>query len=86
MPDDVAEAAKAVMAAAKDIPDMEARLAALEARVKALESWAGHIHLVEVSGEKPFQKYPMAIGNEVVHSEAEEAKLRAALEAASKAA
>lgn len=85
MPDDVAEAAKAVMAAAKDIPDMEARLAALEARVKALESWAGHIHVAE-AGEKPFQKYPMAIGNEVAHNEAEEAKLRAALAAASKAA
>ena len=76
MPDDVSAAAQAVMEAAKDFPELEARVASLEARMKQVESFLGHIHPAEPA--QAFQEYPKAVGSEVAYNAAEEAKLRAA--------
>jgi len=82
---DLSAAAQAVMAAAKDLPALEAKLAALTARVVALESFLGHIHLPE-SVKEIFQEFPKAVGDLVAYSAEEEKALLAALKPPASAA
>ena len=76
--------AQAVIDAAKGASEHGKRLDSLEARVKQLESFLGHIH--PETGEKGFQEYPKAVGDFVAWSKEEEAKLLAEVKAAVKAA
>jgi hypothetical protein len=70
---DMSAAAHAVISAAADLPALENRLEALEARVKQVESYLGHIHPVVL--DTSFKEYPKAVGAEVAYSVAEEAEL-----------
>jgi len=73
--------AQAVIDTAKELP---ARFAALEARVKQLESFLGHIHPHEA--DTGFKEYPKQVGDFVAWSKEEETKLLAEAKAAVKAA
>jgi hypothetical protein len=81
MADNNGTAAQAILQAAKDFPAVEARLEALEARVKQLESFLGHIH-IPASVEAIFQEFPKAVGDLVAYSAEEERALLAAAKSA----
>ena len=68
------------------VQEIMSRLDSLEARMKQVESFLGHIHVAEAQGERPLQEYPKQVGSEVVYSAAEEAKLKGASKTAPAAA
>jgi hypothetical protein len=75
---DNASSAQAILQAAKDLPALETRLEELEARVKQLESFLGHIHVAAEAAEASFQEFPKAVGDLVAYSAEEEKALLAA--------
>lgn len=80
MSDDIAGDAKALIEAAKSLPELTAEVAALNARMKQVESFLGHIHAAAEAVEKPFQEFPKQVGEFIAHSAAEEQKLLAAMQ------
>ena len=76
--------AQAVIDAAKGASEHGKRLDSLEARVKQLESFLGHIHPREA--DVSFKEYPKQVGDEVAFSKAEEDALLAKAKGAPKAA
>ncbi len=57
------------------VPSLEEKHTALEARVKQLESFLGHIH--PETSASGFLEYPKQVGSEVAWSKEDEERLRA---------